>query len=39
MDNKLCPLKNTKFCICATYRKRGFRVGSAFGHKAFFSEG
>ena len=39
MDNKLCPLKNTKFCICATYRKREFCIESAFGHKAFFSEG
>ena len=43
MDNKLCPLKNTKFCICATYRKREFCLESAhmqiFGHKAFFSEG
>ena len=23
MDNKLCPLKNTKFCICATYSEKG----------------
>ena len=35
MDNKLCPLKNTKFCICATYSEKGILHWICFWTESF----